>query len=154
MEATGIGKESTDETMHTVLDMDVVVVRGAVLHDFTSVQIHSTKKRNPFSFQGISSAGASLVTLIAHFMMSAVSSDTTRSTHLRLGSLSLRICFFTIASNARSGVKSPVLNGHGPDWIWFWKNVERNRQRLGKEKWRTGRKETEEIETEKKSLFS
>lgn len=49
------------------------------------------------------------VTLTAHFMTSAVSSDTTRSTHLRLGSFSLRICFLTIASKARSGVKSPVL---------------------------------------------
>lgn len=53
-----------------------------------------------------------LVTLTAHFMTSAVSSDTTRSTHLRLGSLSLRICFLTIASKARSGVNSPVLNRH------------------------------------------
>lgn len=49
------------------------------------------------------------VTLTAHFMTSAVSSDTTRSTHLRLGSFSLRICFLTMASKARSGVKSPVL---------------------------------------------
>lgn len=55
------------------------------------------------------SSGPSPITLTAHFMTSAVSSDTTRSTHLRLGSLSLRICFLTIASKARSGVKSPVL---------------------------------------------
>lgn len=69
--------------------------------------------QNPFSFHAIIPAGVSLVTLVAHFMTSAVSSDTTRSTHLRLGSLSLRICFLTIASKARSGVKSPVLKGHG-----------------------------------------
>lgn len=71
------------------------------------------KKRNPFSFHAIVPADIPLVTLTAHFMTSAVSSDTTRSTHLRLGSLSLRICFLTIASKARSGVKSPVLNRHG-----------------------------------------
>lgn len=76
-------------------------------------EIHIYRVRNPFSFYGIIPAGVSLVTLTAHFMTSAVSSDTTRSTHLRLGSLSLRICFFTIASKARSGVKSPVLKGHG-----------------------------------------
>lgn len=56
-------------------------------------------------------AGVSLVTLTAHFIASAVSSDTTRSTHFRLGALSLRICFLTIASKARSGVKRPVLKG-------------------------------------------
>lgn len=59
------------------------------------------------------SSRVSPVTLMVHFMVTAVSSDTTRSTHLRLGSLSLRICFLTIASKARSGVKSPVLEGHG-----------------------------------------
>lgn len=71
------------------------------------------EKMNRFSFHAILPAGVSLVTLTAHFMTSAVSSHTTRSTHLRLGSFSLRICFLTIASKARSGVNSPVLNGHG-----------------------------------------
>lgn len=52
-----------------------------------------------------------LVTLMAHFTASAVSSDTTMSTHFRLGARSLRICFLTIASKARSGVKRPVLKG-------------------------------------------
>lgn len=77
----------------------------------TSSDIYNAKKRISFSFHAILSV--SLVTLTPHFMTSVVSSDTTRSTHLRLGSLSLRICFLTIASNARSGVKSPVLKGHG-----------------------------------------
>lgn len=52
-------------------------------------------------------------TLTALFMTSAVSSHTTMSTHFRLGSFSLRICFLTIASKARSGVNSPVLEGIG-----------------------------------------
>lgn len=69
------------------------------------------KEKKPFPFNAIISSGVSPVTLMAHFMTSAVSSDTTRSTHLRLGSLSLRICFLTIASKAKSGVKSPVLKG-------------------------------------------
>lgn len=38
-----------------------------------------------------------------------LSSCTTRSTHLRLGSLSLFICFLTIASKAMSGVNNPTL---------------------------------------------
>lgn len=78
----------------------------------TSSDIYNAKKRISFSFHAIL-LSVSLVTLMPHFMTSVVSSDTTRSTHLRLGSLSLRICFLTIASNARSGVKSPVLKGHG-----------------------------------------
>lgn len=41
--------------------------------------------------------------------MTVASSETTRSTHFKLGSLSFIICFFTIASKAMSGVKSPVL---------------------------------------------
>lgn len=42
--------------------------------------------------------------------MVAVSSLTTISTHLILGSLSFCTCFFTVASKARSGVKRPVLH--------------------------------------------
>lgn len=75
---------------------------------------HIYKEKESPAFNAIFPAGVSLVTLTAHFMTSAVSSDTTRSTHLRLGSLSLRICFLTIASKARSGVKSPVLRGR---WV-------------------------------------
>lgn len=41
--------------------------------------------------------------------MTVASSETTRSTHFRLGSLSFTSCFFTMASKAMSGVKSPVL---------------------------------------------
>lgn len=51
------------------------------------------------------------VTFSAHFLMTVASSETTRSTHFKLGSLSFTICFFTMASKAISGVKSPVL-GH------------------------------------------
>lgn len=91
-----------------------------------------------------------LVTLTAHFRTSAVSSDTTRSTHLRLGSLSLRICFFTIASKARSGVKSPVLKGHGVTLhLVLVIERERDRQTLRKDKERTDRKEKGEIKTDK-----
>lgn len=43
--------------------------------------------------------------------MVKVSSLTTISIHFRVGSFSFWICFFTMASKARSGVKSPVLQG-------------------------------------------
>lgn len=52
--------------------------------------------------------------------MVAVSSLTTISTHLILGSLSFCTCFFTVASKARSGVKRPVLHpggGGGQDGV-------------------------------------
>lgn len=88
--------------------------------DFTGVTILLGWQRKTLREKGVpslfmpsSQQVCPMVTLTAHFMTSAVSSDTTRSTHLRLGSLSLRICFLTIASKARSGVKSPVLKGHG-----------------------------------------
>lgn len=58
---------------------------------------------------GGSSLEGVLVTFSVHFLMRVLSSDTTRSTHFRLGSFSFRICFFTMASKARSGVNSPVL---------------------------------------------
>ena len=70
---------------------------------------HLERNGIPSLFYVIIPAGVTLVTFTAHFMTSAVSSETTRSTHLRLGSFSLRICFLTIASKAKSGVKSPVL---------------------------------------------
>lgn len=50
------------------------------------------------------------ITFSEHFLMTMASSETTRSTHFKLGSLSFIICFFTIASKAISGVKSPVLH--------------------------------------------
>lgn len=49
-------------------------------------------------------------TFSLHFLMVDVSSLTTMSTHLILGSLSFCTCFFTVASKARSGVKRPVLH--------------------------------------------
>lgn len=52
-------------------------------------------------------------TFSLHFLMVAVSSLTTMSTHLILGSLSFCTCFFTVASKARSGVKRPVLHPGG-----------------------------------------
>lgn len=81
----------------------------------TVIHIYKENESLFFFLNAIFLAGVSLVTLTAHFMTSAVSSETTRSTHLRLGSLSLRICFLTIASKARSGVKSPVLRGYWVD---------------------------------------
>lgn len=48
-------------------------------------------------------------TFSVHFLIRAASSVRTRSTHFRHGSFSLTICFFTMASNARSGVNRPVL---------------------------------------------
>lgn len=54
-----------------------------------------------------------LFTFSVHFLTREVSSDRTRSTHFRQGSFSLMICFFTMASKARSGVNRPVLEHHG-----------------------------------------
>lgn len=71
--------------------------------------------RNEFNFPPVLSVYPR-VTLTAHFTASAVSSDTTMSTHFRLGARSLRICFLTIASKARSGVKRPVLKGGVKKW--------------------------------------
>lgn len=50
-----------------------------------------------------------LSTLLVHCRTVLMSSWMTRSTHLRHGSFSFTTCFFTMASKARSGVKSPVL---------------------------------------------
>lgn len=108
----------------------------------------------PFLGMPSSQQGGSLVTLTAHFMTSAVSSDTTRSTHLRLGSLSLRICFLTIASKARSGVKSPVLKGHGVQSACCCGGRERKKGGNKKEKEgrksRKGKKRTARKEKDKK----
>ena len=53
-------------------------------------------------------------TLLVHCLTVLISSWITRSTHFRQGSFSLTTCFFTMASNARSGVKSPVLKPSKP----------------------------------------
>ena len=45
-----------------------------------------------------------------HWCTVLMSSSVTISTHLRQGPLSLIICFFTMASNAKSGVNRPVLD--------------------------------------------
>ena len=52
-------------------------------------------------------------TLLVHCLTVLMSSWITRSTHLRHGSFSFTTCFFTMASNARSGVNSPVLGAKG-----------------------------------------
>lgn len=51
-------------------------------------------------------------TLLLHCLNVLMSSWMTRSIHLRQGVFSLMICFFTMTSNARSGVNSPVLRMH------------------------------------------
>jgi len=53
---------------------------------------------------------SSKVTLLEHWRTVLISSWMTMSTHLTQGSFSLMTCFFTMASNAISGVKSPVLD--------------------------------------------
>lgn len=61
-------------------------------------------------------------TLLVHCLTVLMSSWMTRSMHFRHGSFSFMICFFTMASNARSGVNRPVLKDihtrqtwrHGP----------------------------------------
>lgn len=51
--------------------------------------------------------------------MVEVSSLTTISIHFRHGPFSFWICFFTMASKARSGVNSPVLEDHGTAEVLF-----------------------------------
>lgn len=48
-------------------------------------------------------------TLLVHCLTVLMSSWMTRSMDFRQGSFSLMICFFTMASNAMSGVNRPVL---------------------------------------------
>lgn len=50
-----------------------------------------------------------ILTLSVHIRTTFDNSKTTRSIHFRQGSFNLFICFFTIASNAISGVKRPTL---------------------------------------------
>lgn len=50
------------------------------------------------------------VTFLVHCLTVLVSSEITMSTHLRHGSRVFFTCFFTMVSNAMSGVNSPVLN--------------------------------------------
>lgn len=50
-----------------------------------------------------------LLTLSVQMRTTLLNSCTTKSTHFRLGSLSLFICFLTIASKAMSGVNNPTL---------------------------------------------
>ena len=61
---------------------------------------------------GSSSSGESKSRFFTTFseviLTTFVSSWTTRSIHLMLGSFSLAICFFTMASKAMSGVKRPT----------------------------------------------
>ena len=54
-------------------------------------------------------ASHAAVTFSATYRTTLESSWTTRSIHLRLGSFSREICFFTIASKAMSGVNRPTL---------------------------------------------
>ena len=51
----------------------------------------------------------SLYTFSAVILTTLLSSVTTKSIHLRLGSFRRPICFFTIASKAMSGVNKPTL---------------------------------------------
>lgn len=48
-------------------------------------------------------------TLLVHCLTVLMSSWMTMSMHFRHGSFSLMTCFFTMASNAKSGVNRPVL---------------------------------------------
>lgn len=58
------------------------------------------------------------VTLVEHWRTVLISSWMTMSTHLTQGCFSLMICFFTIASNAMSGVNSPVLQREEEKKTW------------------------------------
>lgn len=114
-----------------------------------------------------------LITFSVHFLIRATSSVTTRSTHFRQGSFSLMTCFFTIASNAMSGVNRPVLwqgimgvTQCGPQWgegaLVEKRKSEGHRESLEKEKkdddWRIWQKKTKQQQsvssTETSCMFS
>lgn len=90
----------------------VAVVEGGSAREQQSPK--AARSSSDLSSTALVSSGIPVrpVTFSALLMTSVVSSDTTRSTHFRLGAVSLRTCFFTMASKARSGVKSPVLRHH------------------------------------------
>lgn len=64
---------------------------------------------SPITLKLPNNLNTKLFTLFEHWRTVLISSWMTMSTHLTQGSFSFMICFFTIASNAMSGVKSPVL---------------------------------------------
>lgn len=64
---------------------------------------------SPITLKPPNNLNAIWFTLLEHWRTVLISSWMTMSTHLTQGSFSFMICFFTIASNAMSGVKSPVL---------------------------------------------
>lgn len=74
--------------------------------------------------------------------MTVASSETTISMHFRHGSFNLCTCFFTMASNAMSGVNSPVLHiasteqreqGAGATWKQQDQESQQERHRREKE---------------------
>lgn len=62
--------------------------------------------------EGVEGASSMLppVTFLVHCLTVLINSEITMSTHFRQGSLIFFTCFFTMVSNAMSGVKRPVLN--------------------------------------------
>ena len=56
-----------------------------------------------------------------HEWTTLLSSSITRSTHFSIGAFSCAICFFTIASNAMSGVNRPVLHKTSRNSQWLIK---------------------------------
>lgn len=73
-------------------------------------------------------------TLLVHCLNVLMSSWMTRSIHFRQGSFSLMICFFTMASNARSGVNRPVLRTHRDTDSETWEDGDGDRQKIKTER--------------------
>lgn len=114
------------------------IIRTVALHngnevDLTENTISLRGNEEKMNLISLLSSPYPPVTLTAHFTASAVSSDTTMSTHFRLGARSLRICFLTIASKARSGVKRPVLKGSESD-VWKQRRKDILKRREGRKK--------------------
>lgn len=83
-------------------------------------------------------------TLLLHFLMVDVSSLTTMSTHFKDGSFSFCICFFTMVSKARSGVKRPVLHDDKEQGRWEGgREGEEAMRREGRREADRGRRESE-----------
>lgn len=68
-------------------------------------------------------------TLLVHCLNVLMSSWMTRSMHFRQGSFSLMICFFTMASNAKSGVNRPVLKDIQTRQTWRRGARQKSRER-------------------------
>ena len=107
--------------MSCKIKIECIQCVGLLWQWMTRMKLNTTKLRykgipqNRNKIQGILGCWIKLgrvevvTTFSATILTTLLSSATTRSIHLRLGSLRRVICFFTIASKAMSGVNRPTL---------------------------------------------